>query len=570
MASKRVATVRVQKVTKVDKEIEYVDTKATNTPQIQEMPHRKPSILSGARQGEEVLEPIESGKKSLRHICSVCEKTFRSECGKRFRHSSTLKKHGLSHSGERNHPCEVCGKSFQQKGHLKAHMITHTKEKKFECSHPGCNRKFGLRKNLTYHEGTHSQEKNFECHHCKKLFARRDQCQGHIIRSHMDKSEKITCENCGQKYSTKFSLDRHIKSHCPKQGQAKMDTDESYEDYSEVICLPEGRKQSRKDVQEIEEVEMEPCENNQVLMPQQNMLHVDYNGEIQYIVEVITAAENEADGTGGEIQEVLDVGEITVNEHEDSTTAQNPKIALQRQIIQLQNKLQEQKGYMTIQGTETAGTNDAVTQEIVVMENNIIELGNELSGESKTSSDVKDQTPPANVTSSTAYTRSGISCSPVGSINRSTNVGNGRIECGGQLKSVAVGINKSSPRKMQIMNSEKADAAENTKTIVMDIGKKMDERNSGKTYVISSGTSGVVNSGNAINSGENVSFKRAITSLIKPKVTPKVTAQKGNSYVESETVMDNKAESEAVIIENDGNIQAGDVHYAVSVSDTMF
>ncbi|CAJ0837156.1 11480_t:CDS:2 [Entrophospora sp. SA101] len=48
-----------------------------------------------------------------------------------------------------------CSWSFKRLEHLKRHMITHTGERKYTCIHPGCGKRFGRSDNFAAHSRTH-------------------------------------------------------------------------------------------------------------------------------------------------------------------------------------------------------------------------------------------------------------------------------------------------------------------------------------------------------------------------------------------------------------------------------
>lgn len=89
----------------------------------------------------------------------VCSFT---NCNKKFRDNFKLKRHELSHSGERKYICEYCGKGFSLDFNLRTHIRTHTGDKPYTCKYEGCGKKFNQCSNLAYHERN--------CYHNKELY----------------------------------------------------------------------------------------------------------------------------------------------------------------------------------------------------------------------------------------------------------------------------------------------------------------------------------------------------------------------------------------------------------------
>ncbi|RIB18440.1 hypothetical protein C2G38_1346909 [Gigaspora rosea] len=71
-------------------------------------------------------------------------------------HNSSLSSSSLSRN---RHKCDWpgCTWSFKRLEHLKRHMITHTGERKYTCTYPGCGKKFGRSDNFSAHCKTHNK-----------------------------------------------------------------------------------------------------------------------------------------------------------------------------------------------------------------------------------------------------------------------------------------------------------------------------------------------------------------------------------------------------------------------------
>ena len=84
------------------------------------------------------------------------------ECGKAFRDQKALNIHKIVVHNENTldkgeHVCEVCERPFANIYHLRRHELTHTGERPFPCD--VCGRAFAVKGNLTVHKKIHSGTK---------------------------------------------------------------------------------------------------------------------------------------------------------------------------------------------------------------------------------------------------------------------------------------------------------------------------------------------------------------------------------------------------------------------------
>ena len=75
--------------------------------------------------------------------------------------AGNLKKHNITHTGEKQYSCSQCDKSFSEVGYLKKHMRIHTGEKSYSCSQCDmiCNEVGQLKAHMRIHTG----EKTYSC-----------------------------------------------------------------------------------------------------------------------------------------------------------------------------------------------------------------------------------------------------------------------------------------------------------------------------------------------------------------------------------------------------------------------
>ncbi|KAJ8001411.1 hypothetical protein DPEC_G00169230 [Dallia pectoralis] len=143
------------------------------------------------------------------HSCSVC--------GKSYTYLHTLKVHELKHIGRKSYKCTVCEKCFSQKGNLNQHMLLHSGNKPFSCS--VCAKCFTQKGNLTAHQLSHTGEKPFICPVCKKGFTQKAYLKQH---QKLHTGEKpYSCSRCDKRFTFYTALKRHEQQHTG----AKHDTE---------------------------------------------------------------------------------------------------------------------------------------------------------------------------------------------------------------------------------------------------------------------------------------------------------------------------------------------------------
>ncbi|KAK7085140.1 hypothetical protein SK128_000585 [Halocaridina rubra] len=122
---------------------------------------------------------------------------------------SILARHNLTHSGKKEHICDVCGRSFYQKCDVVCHMRTHTGERPFVCK--VCNRSFGHRAHLYAHIRTHSRKRSFCCDMCGSTFSSKYSLSTHLLIHTGEKPHN--CGICEKSFSVKSNLYKHMRSH---------------------------------------------------------------------------------------------------------------------------------------------------------------------------------------------------------------------------------------------------------------------------------------------------------------------------------------------------------------------
>ena len=174
--------------------------------------------------------------KKLPHLCHIC--------GKGFQTATCVKRHILTHTGERSFACEFtdCFKTYASSDSLNKHLTRHYGEKSYKCAF--CNVRFVTQYNMNRHKSTHKtcavlnaankveisesdtvcvrnkKKRKHQCQVCNKRLKRYGHMSCHLKTRTLDTHTQpplgevvYQCDVCNKTFATSSNVKRHKKTH---------------------------------------------------------------------------------------------------------------------------------------------------------------------------------------------------------------------------------------------------------------------------------------------------------------------------------------------------------------------
>nr|CAH8869196.1 unnamed protein product [Trichobilharzia regenti] len=146
---------------------------------------------------------VMGGRRRQRRM-HTCE-----HCDKQFDRPSLLKRHTLTHTGERPFECKYCSKGFSTRSGVNTHERTHTGQRPYVCRI--CGRRFAAGSNLIFHKYTHTNTRRHVCSQCPKAFVTPGDLRKHEYTHNGE--WPFRCQLCDRGFATERNLKSHEVTH---------------------------------------------------------------------------------------------------------------------------------------------------------------------------------------------------------------------------------------------------------------------------------------------------------------------------------------------------------------------
>ncbi|KAL8561080.1 hypothetical protein ACOMHN_031024 [Nucella lapillus] len=158
------------------------------------------------------------GQNNAPYRCTLCDRVFGD--------SSHLKRHLLSHSGEKPFVCASCGRAYADSHTLKDHMQVHSGVCSFVCE--VCGKAFFSAKRLKEHARSHSEQRPFQCTECSASYKHLSGLVSHR-RVHSG-LRPFSCGECGKTFKDYTCYKRHQLTHSQHRPHACQQCGKAYKD----------------------------------------------------------------------------------------------------------------------------------------------------------------------------------------------------------------------------------------------------------------------------------------------------------------------------------------------------
>lgn len=171
------------------------------------LPSGKQSGKSAAVKSRQILKK-KGASRSRKSHWSLDSRSACKVCGKAV---VDMRKHMLTHSGEKRHQCILCGSCFSIAGTLTVHMRVHTGERPFGCDE--CGKSFTTRSHLTVHKRKHTREEPYQCVLCGEKFVWLNSMKRHmLLHDDLENPEYISSAVGSQLFGSADAADNHGNS----------------------------------------------------------------------------------------------------------------------------------------------------------------------------------------------------------------------------------------------------------------------------------------------------------------------------------------------------------------------